>query len=189
MRKQNVTVTNDPILWDAEIARIKARILERQPHPTQENINQAITFYTEAVDSGFTTYLSAISQNNHPLQLGALSAYATALGERARLRPPENKDLALLEMSTASGLIWTIYPEVKNFDRTETVLGRVLTYCWENQIPENHPTLRQALFLYLKLARETEDKTRFKARLEQVEKMKFPPSLKILEALRSTTGA
>jgi hypothetical protein len=170
IEKINLSATNDPLLWGAEIARIKARIEERQPNASPENLAKAIEHYSTAVDYSYDVYFSAVSQENRSLQLAALSSYATALGERARIRSKAESAMALQEMSVAASIIEHIYTELPNFDRYETVLGRIIDYCVENQISENHPTFQQAIVLYIELSKITESKERFLQRLEKIKK-------------------
>lgn len=189
MEKTNKSATGDPLLWRAEIARIWARIQERQPNATPENIAQAIKHYSKAVDYSYNTYLEAAKTSDRSLQLAALSAYTTALGERAKIRPIENKEIALSEMSTVAGILYSIYQEYTNFDRLETVLGRIIDYCLENNVSEDHPAFRQSVMLYLELARISKDEasqTRFKLRLEVLQKKNLPVAQSLIEALKTT---
>lgn len=160
MERTNHSVHNTPLIWSAEINRVKARIEERKPNATRQDLDRAVELYEAAVkEANQVFYESVTSQTN--LWTGALSAWSTALGEKARLLPIEKQNEALTDMANIIGVTYSLYANGshKDLDRTSAVIGRTIQYCAENKIPENNPTYQQSLMLFLLVAPDMDKKT------------------------------
>lgn len=192
MNARNLGIDSNPIVWGAEIYRIRARIQERQPNATSENFQKAREYYTQAMEIAWSIYLSAVKQRNRKLQLGALSAYTTPLIERAKIRPPEEIQITLSEMAAGNGLLAHLYQELPNFDRTETVLARTIDFCLQHEIPENHPVFAMTVALFLDLVSKgiathgDEAKNRFAARLQMLKEKYADKASQLISSLEST---
>ncbi len=155
MEKLNHSVHNTPLIWQAEINRVKARIEEKKPYATEDDLKKARNYYAQAVNSANQAFFDSIIRNND-LWSGALSVWSTALGEKSLTYSKQEQDQALIEMSNVVGTTYSLYTSGghKDLDRTSTVLGRVINYCASNQIDEGHPTYQQTTMLFVLIARD-----------------------------------
>ena len=177
----NISIHGNPLLWEAEFERLKARIEERRlpPNPTA-----AITHYDKSLNVCLIHYQKAMKMHNRPLSQTSMLLYGTFFLERARHFP----QTALNDMAVAMGIVMAIYSELQDLEKVEATIGRVLEWCIINNVAADHPTYKMAQILYLELAQKTSKKDLFIARLQQARAAKMALPNDFLDTLEQIVG-